>query len=46
MTNKHASKQHGLSTVKLQQPHSKLSKRKNKAMASARKEERRAIISA
>lgn len=46
MSNKHASKQHGLHDIKRLQPCSKNSKKKNKAMANARKEERRAIISA
>ena len=43
MTNKHASKQHGLSNVKTMQPKSKLRKRRNKAKAAVRKEERREI---
>ena len=44
MSNKHASKQHGLAQVKEQQPKSKLRKRRNKAKANSRKEERRAIM--
>ena len=44
MSNKHASKQHGLHDIKRLQPHSKNSKKRNKAMANARKEERRAVI--
>ena len=44
MTNKHASKQHGLQNVKSMQPKSKQRVRKNKAKANARKEERRKII--
>jgi len=44
MTNKHASKQHGLSNVKTMQPKSKLRDRRNKAKAAARKAERREII--
>jgi len=44
MSNKHASKQHGLSNVKSMQPKSKLRARRNKAKASARKAERRAIV--
>jgi len=44
MSNKHASKQHGLNDIKRLQPHSLLRKRRNKALANARKAERRAII--
>lgn len=44
MSNKHASKQHGLSNVKVQQPKSKLRKRRNKAKANARKVERRELV--
>jgi len=43
MTNRHASKQHGLSNVKAQQPKSKLRNRKNKAKAALRKAELREI---
>ena len=46
MTNKHASKQHGLSNVKRMQPKSKLRNRKNKELANARKLERREILKA
>lgn len=41
MTNKSSSKQHGLSTVSIQQPKSKLRARRNKAKANIRKDERR-----
>ncbi|MBU0727502.1 hypothetical protein KKA95_02350 [Patescibacteria group bacterium] len=44
MTNKHASKQHGLHDVKALQPKSKLRLRRNKSKAQKRKEERREII--
>ncbi|MBU0706155.1 hypothetical protein KJ657_04995 [Patescibacteria group bacterium] len=44
MTNRHASKQHGLSGVKTMQPKSKLRCRRNKAKAAVRKEERRKVI--
>ena len=44
MTNKHASKQHGLHDVKRMQPSSKLRKRRNKKTANARKAEMREII--
>ena len=43
MTNRSASKQHGLHSVAHQRPKSKLRVRKNKAKASARKAERRAL---
>ena len=43
MTNKHASKQHGLSNVKTMQPKSKLHNRRNKAKAAIRREERREV---
>jgi len=41
MTNKHASKQHGLAQANEQRPKSKLRNRKNKAAARVRREERR-----
>ena len=44
MSNKHASKQHGLHDVKKLQAKSKLRVRKNKAKARKRKAERRAIV--
>lgn len=44
MTNKHASKQHGL--VGNIRPKSKLRKRRNKAKAAERKAERRAKVAA
>lgn len=44
MTNKHASKQHGLHNVKALQPKSKLRARRNKTKAGARREERREAI--
>jgi len=44
MSNKHASKQHGLHNVKALQPKSKLRARRNKKAANKRKEERREII--
>lgn len=40
MTNKSASKQHGLHTANEQRPKSKLRKRRNKAKARARREAR------
>ena len=40
MTNKHASKQHGLSNVHKQRPKSKLRHRRNKAKARARRQAR------
>ncbi|MBN2307193.1 hypothetical protein JXD20_04360 [Candidatus Peregrinibacteria bacterium] len=43
MTNRHASKQHGLSGVQTMQPKSKLRYRRNKAKAAIRKAERRGI---
>lgn len=46
MTNKHASKQHGLAQVKEQQPKSKLRNRRNKAKAAERRAERHAITMA
>ncbi|MBU0577155.1 hypothetical protein KJ742_06375 [Patescibacteria group bacterium] len=44
MSNRHASKQHGLHNVKTLQPKSKLRARRNKEAASNRKQERREII--
>ena len=44
MTNKSNSRQHGLHTVKIQQPKSKLRVRRNKQKASERRAERRAIL--
>lgn len=46
MTNKHASKQHGLHNVKSLQPKSKLRVRNNKAKANQRKQERRDLVKA
>lgn len=43
MTNAASSKQHGLASVHLQQPKSKLRFRKNKQKANIRKEERRSL---
>jgi hypothetical protein len=44
MTNRHASKQHGLNNVKKMQPTSKLRVQRNKKKAAERREERRNII--
>jgi len=44
MTNRSASKQHGLSKVKKMQPKSKLYKRANKKKASVRKAARRSLL--
>ncbi|MBP9717953.1 hypothetical protein KBD59_01530 [Candidatus Gracilibacteria bacterium] len=39
MSNKHVNHQHGLTTMNLTRPKSKLRKRRNKAKATARREE-------
>ncbi len=45
MSNYHASKQHGLTKIKITSPKSKLRKRFNKAKATVRKADRRKALS-